>query len=120
MSQKKLPADPLSMTLGIISLLLAIGSCFVSMFLFFVLTILAIIPFVLLLTMPFIVSIIGIITANRSLRIYRKNPGIYSESSRNNVRTGRIFNSIVLFFSLLTFLVLIGGGSLVMREDLFI
>ena len=116
MSHKKLPADPLSINLGIISLLLAIGSCFISMFFLFTIFFLAIIPIVLLSLMPFTISVIGVVSANRSLRIYRKNPGVYSESSRNNVRTGRIFNNIVLFFSILAFCIIAVVGFVVMEN----
>ena len=100
MSHKKLPADPLSMILGIISLLIGIGSCCFSLLLF---------PFAFIAIVPLLISIIGLVSANRSLRSYRKNPEIYSESSKNNVRTGRVINGIVILFSVLSLLVVVIG-----------
>ncbi len=98
MSQNKLPADPLSMILGIMSLLIGICSCCCSIVFF---------PFAFIAILPLLISIIGFISANRSLRSYRINPEIYSESSKNNVRTGRVINGIVILFSILSLLVMI-------------
>ena len=56
------------------------------------------------------ISVIGIalaltalILANKETRLYYQNPGIYSESSLNNVKTGRICALIGLIISLIIF-----------------
>ncbi len=56
------------------------------------------------------ISVIGIalaltalILANKETRLYYQNPGTYSESSLNNVKTGRICALIGLIISLIIF-----------------
>ena len=98
MSENKLPADPLSMIIGIGAILFSIAGCCSSIILF---------PFALIATLPLILSIIGIIVANKSLRLYRENSEVYQERSKNNVVTAKIVNILGLSFSILTLLYLL-------------
>jgi hypothetical protein len=93
MNQSKLPADPLSIILGIIALVIIIGGCCCY-------GIPAIISLVL--------SIIGLVSANRSLTEYDANPEAYSHQSRSNVATARVINIIALIISSIVTLIMIG------------
>jgi len=64
MNNSKLAADPLALVLGILSLVLGIAGCCCY-------GITAIIPLVL--------AIVGLISANRSLKEYRQNPEAFSQ-----------------------------------------
>jgi len=90
MEQKKLPADPSAMTLGIIALVLTLTSCCCGFS--------ALIALVL--------SIIGLVNANRSLREYKYNAENYYPESRTNVYNAKILNLISLIISSLGALVL--------------
>ena len=46
-----------------------------------------------------VLGIVGIVLANKDLALYRTNPGIYSESSFNNTKTGRICSIIGIIVS---------------------
>ncbi|MFP4844798.1 CCC motif membrane protein [Winogradskyella sp. PE311] len=81
MNQNKLSADPLSLVLGIIALVIGIAGCCCY-------GITAIVPLIL--------GIIGLVTANKSLRDYRENPDVYSHQSRSNVNTAKIINIIAI------------------------
>ncbi len=81
MNQNKLPADPLALILGILALLIGIAGCCCY-------GITAIIPLVM--------AIIGLVTANKSLREYGENPEAFSPQSRSNVNTARIINIIAI------------------------
>lgn len=48
-----------------------------------------------------VLGIIGIVMANKDLALYRNNPGIYSEASFNNTKTGRICSIIGIIVSAL-------------------
>ncbi len=77
--EKKLPADPLALVFGIISIVVgSTGSCCGG--------------YLSLVTLG--LSIAGLIIANKSLELYRHNPSEYSESSRNNVSVSRVINII--------------------------
>ena len=81
--ENKLPADPLALVFGIISIIVGFtGSCCGG--------------YLSLVTLG--LSIAGLVMANKSLELYRNNPSKYSESSRNNVSVSRVLNivSIVL------------------------
>ena len=67
MSENKLPADPLALVLGIIGIVVGVGGCCVAS------GITAVVPLV--------VSIVGIVTANKSLKIYKENPEKYSDAT---------------------------------------
>ncbi|GGG15674.1 hypothetical protein GCM10011344_15320 [Dokdonia pacifica] len=100
MSENKLPADPLALVLGIIGIVVGVGGCCVAS------GITAVVPLV--------VSIVGIVTANKSLKIYKENPEKYSDATRSNVSVGKILNIISVVFNglvvcmLIVFLILFG------------
>ena len=100
MSENKLPADPLALILGIISLLVSVGGCCLSIAFF---------PFALLSIMPVIISIIGLVMAAKSLRLYKAQPEIYLKKSRDNVATAKVVNIITLAFGGLIFLSILIG-----------
>lgn len=93
MNQNKLPADSLSMVLGIIALVMIVGGCCCYGIPAFV---------------GLILSIIGLISANKSLAEYDTNPEVYSHQSRSNVATARIINIIALIISSIVALIAIG------------
>lgn len=93
MNQNKLPADPLSIILGIIALVIIVGGCCCY-------GIPAIISLVL--------SIIGLMSANKSLTEYEANPEAYSNQSRSNVVTAKVINIIAVILSSIFTLILIG------------
>ncbi|MDP5078489.1 MAG: CCC motif membrane protein [Nonlabens sp.] len=88
----KLPADPLALTLGIISLVLFLIGCWCY----------GIVGIVTL-----IMSIIGLVQANRSLKIYEANPDQYAPSSYKNVNTAKILNIIAVILSAIACLVVV-------------
>jgi hypothetical protein len=79
----KLPADPTAMILGIIALVVSLAGCCCGIFAF----------------IPIIISIIGLVMANKSLRIYQINPSIYEPQSKSNVSTAKVLNIIALVVS---------------------
>lgn len=84
MNYNKLPADPTALILGIVALVIGFaGCCCYGIF--------AIIPLVL--------SIVGLVMANKSLKEFDQNPDVFSAQSRNNVNIGRILNIIALIFN---------------------
>jgi hypothetical protein len=84
MNQNKLPADPTAMILGIIALVIGLaGCCCYGIF--------AIIPLIL--------SIVGLVMANKSLKEFALNPEAYSSQSRSNVATAKILNIIAIIFN---------------------
>lgn len=84
MNQNKLSADPTAMILGIIALVIGIGGCCCY-------GIFAIIPLIL--------SIIGLVMANKGLREFALNSDAYSPQSRSNVATAKILNIIAIIFN---------------------
>ena len=90
MSQNKLSADPLALILGILALVIGIAGCCCY-------GITAIIPLIM--------SIIGLVTANKSLREFGENPEAYSHQSRSNVNTAKIINIVAIVLNSLTVLV---------------
>ena len=90
MSQNKLSADPLALVLGILALVIGIAGCCCY-------GITAIIPLIM--------AIIGLVTANKSLREFGENPEAYSPQSRSNVNTAKIINIIAIVLNGLTVLV---------------
>jgi len=84
MNQNKLPADPVSLILGIISLVLGITGCCCYGF-----------PAVITL----VLAIIGLVLANKSIREYKSNPDAYPAHSYNNVNTAKIINIIAVVFN---------------------
>jgi hypothetical protein len=49
----------------------------------------------------FVLGIIGLVMAKRDITLYTNNPGVYSESSYNNTKTGRICSIIGIIVSAL-------------------
>lgn len=84
MNQSKLPADPTALVLGISALIIGFAGCCCY-------GVLAIIPL--------IISIIGLVLANSSLKEYSENPEAYSPQSRSNVSTAKILNIIALVYN---------------------
>lgn len=83
MNYSKLPADPSAMTLGIIALCITVvGFCCGP------------IAFIAV-----ILSIIGLVSANKSMREYQLNPDAYDIRSKSNVSTGRILSIVGLCLS---------------------
>ena len=84
MNYNKLPADPTALILGIVALVIGFaGCCCYGVF--------AIIPLV--------ISIVGLVMANKSLKEFDQNPEAFSQQSRSNVSIGRILNIIALIFN---------------------
>jgi len=83
MTYNKLPADPTAMILGIIALVMSIAGCCCGVFAF----------------IPLILSIIGLVMANKSLREFQLNSERYMPQSRSNVSTAKILNIIALIMS---------------------
>nr|WP_321221730.1 CCC motif membrane protein [uncultured Psychroserpens sp.] len=83
MENNKLSADPSSLILGIIAITISLAGCCCGIF--------AIIPVIL--------SIIGLVIANKSLHEYKANPEAYSLNSKSNVATAKIINIISLVIS---------------------
>ena len=81
MNQNKLSADPLALILGILALVIGIAGCCCY-------GITAIVPLIL--------AIIGLVSANRSLREYKENPEAFSPQTRSNVNTAKIINIIAI------------------------
>ncbi|MFD2916734.1 CCC motif membrane protein [Psychroserpens luteus] len=83
MTNNKLSADPSALVLGIIAITISIAGCCCGVF--------AIIPVIL--------SIIGLVIANKSLQEYSSNPEAYNPNSRSNVSTAKVLNIIALVIS---------------------
>ena len=83
MTDNKLSADPSALVLGIIAITISIAGCCCGVF--------AIVPVIL--------SIIGLVIANRSLQEYSSNPKAYNPNSRSNVSTAKVLNIIALVIS---------------------
>lgn len=94
MSYNKLPADPTAIILGVVSLVIVGLGCCCGLF--------AIVSLVL--------SLIGLIMANKSIRLYRQNPEDYISQSRSNAGVGQVIcivglviSSILVLFSIVYF-----------------
>nr|WP_321227342.1 CCC motif membrane protein [uncultured Psychroserpens sp.] len=83
MTDNKLSADPAALVLGIIAITISIAGCCCGVF--------AIVPVIL--------SIIGLVIANKSLQEYSSNPEAYTPNSRSNVSTAKVLNIIALVIS---------------------
>jgi len=81
MNHNKLSADPIALILGILALVIGIAGCCCY-------GITAIVPLVM--------AIIGLVTANKSLREFNENPEAFSPQSRSNVNTAKIINIIAI------------------------
>ncbi|MBW2960337.1 CCC motif membrane protein [Mesonia aestuariivivens] len=83
MNNNKLPADSSAMTLGIIALVIVVVGCCCG----------------LLTYVALILSIIGLISANKSLSLYRLQPEIYDPISVSNVNNAKIVNMVAIVLS---------------------
>lgn len=91
-NHNKLPADPLSLVLGILALVIGLAGCCC---------------YGITVIVPLVIAIVGLITANKSLKQYQLHPDLYSYQSRSNVNTAKIINiiaivlnSLILLFSI--------------------
>ncbi len=91
--QNKLPADPSALIIGIVGIVIGFAGCCCYGFT-------AIIPLIL--------SIWGLVEANKSLKLYNEDPSVYSESSRSNVGISKVLNIISIIMNSLFILVVIG------------
>ncbi|NRD19080.1 hypothetical protein HNV08_03395 [Winogradskyella eckloniae] len=90
MNRNKLSADPLSLILGVLSLIIGlVGCCCYG--------VTAIVPLVM--------AIIGLVTANKSIRDFHNNPEAYDPQSLSNVNTAKILNIIAVILNGIIFLV---------------
>ncbi|MCA0131476.1 CCC motif membrane protein [Winogradskyella alexanderae] len=107
MHSSKLAADPLALVLGILSLVLGIAGCCCY-------GITAIIPLVL--------AIVGLVSANKSLREYRENPQAFSPQSASNVNTAKVLNIIGIVingFVVLISVVIIAFYGTMLSSEIF-
>jgi len=81
MNHNKLPADPLALILGILALVIGIAGCCC---------------YGITAIVPLIIAIIGLVTANKSLKLYGQNPENYYPQTRSNVNTAKIINIIAI------------------------
>ncbi|WP_299366028.1 CCC motif membrane protein [Winogradskyella sp.] len=81
MNQNKLPADPLALILGILALVIGLAGCCC---------------YGLTAIIPLIMAIIGLTTANKSLKQFGENPEAFSYQSRSNVNTAKTINIIAI------------------------
>ncbi len=93
MNTSKLPADPLALILGIVALVLGFAGCCC---------------YGIIAIVPLIIAIIGLISANKSLKEYGQNPEAYDPRSKSNVSTGKILNIIAIVFNGIVVFIFIG------------
>lgn len=86
----KLPGDPLALILGVLALVIGIAGCCC---------------YGITALIPLIMAIIGLVTANKSLREFGENPEAYNPQSRSNVKTAKIINIIAIVMNGLIVLV---------------
>lgn len=83
MNKHKLSADPMSLILSIIAIVIIIPGFCCGYFIF----------------VPLILGIIALATSNKSLSVYQKNPDYYLLESRNNMYKAKIISIIVIIIS---------------------
>ena len=92
MNYNKLPADPSALIIGIVSLVLGfVGCCCYG----------------ILNLIPLVLSIVGLVMANSSLKEFDQNPEAFSQQSRSNVSMGKILNIIAIIFNSIVVLLII-------------
>ncbi len=104
--KNKLPADPVSLILGIVSLVIVFFGCCCGIF-----------PFVSL-----GLSIGGLVMANKSLKEYYSFPENYPHTTRSNVQAGRIvciIGTVVSSLFILLFLVFFFVYGSLMSKEIF-
>ena len=100
--QTKLSADPGAMILGIIALLISLVGCCCG-----------------ILAIPAVImSIIGLVWANKSLKIYELDPNSYNPRSFSSVKSAKVVNIIALALSAVALVVsLIWFGTLLSNPE---
>lgn len=93
MNNSKLSADPLAVILGIVALVLGFAGCCC---------------YGVIAIVPLIIAIVGLVSANKSLKEYAQNPEIYDPRSKSNVSTGKVLNIIAIVFNGIVVLFFIG------------
>lgn len=83
MNHNKLPADPTAIILGIVSVVIVGLGCCCGLFSLGSL----------------ILSIIGLVMANKSIKLYKQNPEDYTPQSRSNTGVGQVICIIGLVIS---------------------
>ena len=92
MKYNKLPADPNALILGIVSLVIGFaGCCCYGVFAF----------------IPILLSVLGLVMANKSLKVFDQNPQTYTPQSRNNVVIAKTLNIISIVINGIIFLMFI-------------
>lgn len=107
MNYNKLPADPIALILGIVSLVVGFaGCCCYGIFAF----------------VPILLSIVGLIMANKSLKEFDQNQQVFSPQSRNNVVIAKTLNIVSIVINSIIFIsviiVFIFYGTL-LSQDVF-
>ena len=107
MNYNKLPADPNALILGIVSLVVGFaGCCCYGVFAF----------------IPIILSVVGLVLANKSLKEFDQNQQAYTPQSRNNVVIAKTLNIIsivingIIFLMFITLFIIFGTLA---SEDIF-
>lgn len=88
---RKLPADPNALIFGITSVVIVFLGCCCGIFVL----------------VSLVLSIVGLVIANKSLKEYDNAPEIYSANSKNNVFIAKILSIIALVISSIYVLILI-------------
>ncbi|WP_445456135.1 CCC motif membrane protein [Flavobacterium sp. HNIBRBA15423] len=108
MNYNKLPADPIALILGIVSLVVGFAGCCCCYGIF---------AFV-----PILLSIVGLIMANKSLKEFDQNQQVFSPQSRNNVVIAKTLNIVSIVINSIIFIsviiVFIFYGTL-LSQDVF-
>lgn len=107
MNYNKLPGDPIALILGIVSLVVGFaGCCCYGIFAF----------------VPILLSIVGLIMANKSLKEFDQNQQVFSPQSRNNVVIAKTLNIVSIVINSIIFIsviiVFIFYGTL-LSQDVF-
>lgn len=107
MNYNKLPADPIALILGIVSLVVGFaGCCCYGIFAF----------------VPILLSIVGLIMANKSLKEFDQNQQVFSPQSRNNVVIAKTLNIVSIVINSIIFIsviiVFVFYGTL-LSQDVF-
>ena len=90
MNRNKLPADPLSLILGVLALIIGLVGCCC---------------YGVTAIVPLIMAVIGLIVANKSIHEFKNNPDAFDPQSISNVNTAKIINIIAIVLNGIIFLV---------------
>lgn len=78
MNYRKLPNDPAALVLGIVSVMIVMMGCCCGLFA----------------PVSLALGIVGLVQADKSLKMHANEPAIYFESSKNNMLTAKILSVI--------------------------